>query len=128
MEATGSRHQTLPCVNCGRAAAELALLPAGTVTGGAASTRDRLERTDFLGTVTRFGSAAELARLFGAVLAGDFGTARAIDTDFVAFHCRACDAIYCEGCWRLSPPVFDEGFYDYTLGTCPQGHEQVVDD
>ena len=44
--------------------------------------------------------------------------------------------------WRIGTPVFDEDFYsvvfacgeaaerdgDYTLGTCPQGHEQTVDD
>ena len=123
-----SRHHTLPCAHCGRAAAELALLPAGTITGGAASTRHRLERTDFMGTVTRFGSPAELAALFEAVSAGDYGAARAIDVDFVAFHCRACDRVYCDTCWQLGLPVFDEGFYDYTLGTCPHGHEQVVDD
>jgi hypothetical protein len=128
MEAAASRHQTLPCAHCGRAAVELALLPKGTVTGGAASTRDRLERTDFMGSLTRFGDPSELVRLFEAACAGDFATARAIDVDFAAFHCRACDADYCDTCWRLSPPVFDEGFYDYTLGTCPQGHEQVVDD
>jgi hypothetical protein len=28
----------------------------------------------------------------------------------------------------VGPPVFDEGFYEYTLGTCPRGHEQIVDD
>jgi hypothetical protein len=128
MEISVSRHHTLPCANCGRAAAELALLPKGTVTAGAASTRDRLERTDFLGTVTRFGSAAELAQLFDTIRLGDYEAARRIDTDFVAFHCRTCAAVYCEACWRLSAPVFDEGFYDYTMGTCPQGHEQRVDD
>jgi hypothetical protein len=128
MDAPASRHHTLPCAHCGRAAAELALLPAGTITAGAASTRDRLERTDFLGTLTRFGSPAELALLFDAICRGDYEAARGIDQDFVAFHCRACNTDYCEACWRLSPPVFDEGFYDYTLATCPLGHEQVVDD
>lgn len=128
MEVTASRHHTLPCAQCGRAAAELALLPAGTLTAGAASTRHRLERTDFLGVLTRFGSPAELARLFDAIRTGNYEAARAIDTDFVAFHCQSCDAVYCEACWRLGPPVFDQGFYDHTLGTCPHGHEQVVDD
>ena len=87
MESPPTRHHTVVCAQCGRAAAELALLPAGTLTGGAASTRHRLERTDFMGSVTRFGSPAELARLFDAISAGDFGAARAIDADFAA----ACD-------------------------------------
>jgi hypothetical protein len=128
METTTSRHVTLSCANCGRAAAEISLLPSGTITGGAASTRDRLERADFMGTLTRFGSPAELKKLFEAVSRGDYANARQIDSDFVGFHCRRCEAVYCQACWRLSPPVIDQGFYDYTLGTCPHGHEQMVDD
>lgn len=128
METIASRHCTLACAHYGRAAAELALLPSGTVKAGAASTRDRLERTDFMGSLTRFGSPTELAQLFEAVCNGHYAAARDIDTDFVSFHCRVCAAVYCDTCWRLSVPVFDEGFYDYTLGTCPQGHEQMVDD
>lgn len=128
METPATRHHTVVCAQCGRAAAELALLPAGTVSGGAASTRHRLERTDFMGSLTRFGSPSELTRLFEAICAGDYAAARGIDADFAAFHCRQCNLAYCDTCWRLSPPIFDEGFYDYTLGTCPQGHEQVVDD
>lgn len=128
MPAPASRHHTVPCAQCGRAAAELALLPKGTVSGGAASTRDRVERTDFIGTLTRFGDPRELTQLFEAVCAGDYSAARSIDLDFVAFQCRACDAAYCDACWQLGAPVFDEGFYDYTPGTCPAGHEQVVDD
>jgi hypothetical protein len=118
----------MPCAQCGRAAAEIALLPA-TVTGASPwQTRDRLERTDFLGTLTKFGAAEALVALFDAIDQGDFATAASLDDDFVAFHCTACDQVYCDTCWRLSPPVFDAGFYDYTLGTCPRGHEQVVDD
>ncbi len=51
--------------------------------------------------------------------------------DLIAFHCWECDADYCEACWRIGPPEFDEdfpGFYDCTEGICPAGHIQVVDD
>jgi hypothetical protein len=81
-----------------------------------------------MGTVTKFGASEALEALFDAIEQGDFQTAARLDDDFVAFHCAACNAIYCDTCWQLGPPVFDEGFYDYTLGTCPEGHEQVVDD
>jgi hypothetical protein len=136
MELTTSRHLTLACANCGRAAAELALLPAtvagATLASGAPAphthTRDRLERTDFLGTLTKFGAAAELVALFEAVDRGDFSAARSLDADFVAFHCPDCDLVYCDTCWRLDPPNFDGDFYDFTQGTCPVGHTHVVDD
>jgi hypothetical protein len=133
---TQSRHLTLACARCGSAAAEIALLPA-TVAGAALApgvpaahthTRDRLERTDFLSALTKFGPPAALLELFAAVQAGDFGQARRLDPDFVAFHCPDCGRVYCDSCWQLGAPVFDEGFYDYTRGVCPMGHEHVVDD
>ncbi len=90
--------------------------------------RDRLERSEFMGLVTKFGEFKQLMALFDAVRRGNYAAARAADPDFVAFHCLACNRVYCEQCWAIGAPVFDEGFYDYTAGTCPAGHEQVVDD
>ena len=123
-----SRHFVAVCDRCGRAAAEFALLPASVKGEGLFQDRDRLERTDFMGAVTRFGDAEELAALFDMVCRGDYGAARGADADFVAFHCWECGKNYCQACWQIGPPVFDEGFYDYTMGTCPEGHEQMVDD
>ena len=42
-------------------------------------------------------------------------------------YCPECDKVYCYGHWRLRP-IFDDDFYDYTLGECPEGHERMVDD
>ncbi len=123
-----SHHLTLPCARCGRAAAEISLLLASVQGAGPFSDRDRLERADFMGTVTKFGAYAHLLALFEWLARQDFAAARGEDADFVAFHCRVCNQAYCEKCWQIGAPVFDEGFYDYTLGTCPAGHEQIVDD
>jgi hypothetical protein len=87
--------------------------------------RDGLRREGFLGETTKFGEARRLLEL---IRAGDFATARGADADFVAFQCRQCGRSYCERCWRIGPPQFDEGFYDCTTGTCPEGHAQIVDD
>ena len=87
-----------------------------------------LRRKGFIGEVTRFGAEEELRRIFEMIRAGDFAAARGADADFVAFHCRQCSRSYCERCWRIGPMQFDEGFYDCTSGTCPEGHEQTVDD
>jgi hypothetical protein len=140
-----SRHLTLSCTRCGRAAVEIALLPAAEADETRQSMwhgRDRLERTDFLGTVVKFGTYAQLLDFFEALCRGEFASLRSADADFVAFYCEDCGQVYCDQCWRIGTPVFDEGFYsvvfacgedaerdgDYTLGTCPQGHEQIVDD
>jgi hypothetical protein len=82
-----------------------------------------------MGVVTKFGSTLdELRPLFSALRGGDYKAARQFDPDFIAFHCWECGLDYCEQCWHIGPPVFDDGFYDYTNGTCPAGHEQTVDD
>ena len=81
-----------------------------------------------MGQVTKFGEVAELHSLLEAIRATDYAAARRVDADFVAFHCWECDCNYCERCWRIGPPEFDEGFYDFTKAVCPQGHEQIVDD
>ena len=78
--------------------------------------------------VTKFGEAHELHRIFETIHTADFAGARGADADFVAFHCRNCNRSYCERCWRIGPPQFDDGFYDCTSATCPEGHEQIVDD
>lgn len=123
-----SRHVTIACARCGRAAAEIALLPAQTTGEGQWHDRDRLERTEFMGTLVKFDRLAALQVFFEHVAGGDFAGARDLDFDFVAFVCRACNRAYCNRCWDIGAPVFDEGFYDYTSAVCPAGHEQIVDD
>ncbi|HLE29203.1 MAG TPA: hypothetical protein VI793_13845 [Anaerolineales bacterium] len=123
-----SRHLTITCARCGRAAAEVALLPATPEGEGMWHDRDRLERTDFLGEVIKFGEYAGLLKLFELLARADYAAARAEDPDFIGFFCDDCQKVYCQACWQIGPPEFDEGFYDCTRGACPQGHEQIVDD
>jgi len=42
-------------------------------------------------------------------------------------YCPDCDKIYC---WEHYNAIeeFDDGFYDYTQGTCPEGHSRMIDD
>jgi hypothetical protein len=108
---------TVTCTRCGGIAAEFSFKDG-----------EGLRRKGFMGEVTKFGEADELRRILEMIRAGDFAAARGADADFVAFHCRKCKCCYCERCWRIGPPQFDEGFYDCTSGTCPKGHEQIVDD
>jgi hypothetical protein len=98
------------------------------VGGGPLAGRERLERTDFLGTVTRFGEHADLLAVFEATAGGDYRSLGGLDADFAAFYCRACGRPYCEACWGGQRMTFDEGFYDCTYAVCPDGHEQIIDD
>lgn len=49
-------------------------------------------------------------------------TAQGIDA-----YCPDCDKVYCRGHYFLDE-VWDEGFYDCTYGTCPDGHRRMIDD
>jgi hypothetical protein len=42
-------------------------------------------------------------------------------------YCPQCDRIFCRVHYNLSEE-WDEGFYDCTWGTCPDGHRRIVDD
>lgn len=90
--------------------------------------RHGLQRAGFMGQVTRFGEVSELRHMLDRIRIADYTAMRGVDADFVGFHCRECKRSYCGRCWRIGPPEFDEGFYDYTKAVCPQGHEQIVDD
>ena len=116
---------TVSCARCGGEAAKVSLFPPQTTDQ---SGQCRLQRSGFIGEVTKFGKADELQRLLEMIRSTDYSAARGSDADFVAFHCRECRRSYCQRCWRVGPPEFDEGFYDFTKAICPEGHEQIVDD
>lgn len=54
--------------------------------------------------------------------------ARMDNDDIFGFFCRKCGKNYCFDCWRDIKPIFDGDFYDYTLATCPAGHQQEIND
>ena len=47
--------------------------------------------------------------------------------DGLDFFCPGCDKIYCRTHHRVREK-FDQGFYDYATGTCPNGHERTIAD
>ena len=122
-----SRSVDLYCHRCRAIVARITLYEAGEGEGMWKKDK-RLERAGFIGDIIKFGHSAETVSLFEALWRGDYAAADRIDPDFVGFHCGDCKKIYCKNCWDIGPLQFDEGFYDYTSGTCPEGHEQTVDD
>jgi hypothetical protein len=117
---------TLPCARCGRAAVEITLLPATGKSKELWHDRDRLERTDFLDKVIRFGRYEQMLDLFEAIRLGDYATARQLDPDFVGFVCKVCEQVYCDTCWQIGSPPSEAEIYEYASGVCPLGHEQIV--
>lgn len=121
-----SRHLTVPCARCGRAAAELSLLPEAIKSRELFMGGDRLERTEFLEKhVVRYGHIERLVDLFEAIRVGDYHTARDIDPDFVSFICEVCERPYCDTCWIVE--TAGDSYYEPTVGSCPLGHRQTLE-
>jgi hypothetical protein len=125
-----SRHVTIPCARCGAAAAEISLMPA--VSSGKSQAlwhdRDRLERTEFIRHIYKFGRWEHLIDLFEAIIYNHWELARSLDPDFVCFVCKLCDVPYCEECWKITPPHYEGEQRDATWGTCPHEHVQIIDE
>jgi hypothetical protein len=127
-------HYEFACAQCGKIAARFTLVPAGVALepNDLWSDRARLRREGFMGTSVNFLETEKLRLIFQALAQRDYQTiAREVHLDLVGFHCHQCNADYCEDCWDIGPPEFDEdlpGFYDCTAAVCPKGHEQIVDD
>lgn len=75
--------------------------------------------------------AGRLARAkpFEDIERGDAAALHAMDFEVTPFFCPACEACYCGDHW-LRHDVFDpdDGWHDSIRGTCPQGHERMLED
>ena len=117
---------SIACFACGQPVVEISF----------AITREMgraIAQHGFLGAVSAavIGQQSASSDLFAEIrdLAGkDLTLLHAMDPDFFGFVCRRCGAAYCRKCWTNVYPTFDDGYYDETRGTCPRGHEQMLQD
>ena len=83
-----------------------------------------LTLTDFLVRKTSFLSepaADAIAEL------EDIEMLRWLPPTFQGFFCRECGAAYCRRCWDVGSAIYEDGEYAGTPGTCPGGHEALLD-
>jgi hypothetical protein len=124
------------CERCGQVAAQLSISAAGADTdAGPLPGGDRLVlrggeqptvRLEFVNVSVR-PAAPALVTLLANTSELDAAQVRSVDPELAAFMCRECRRNYCPDCW--SPwTQFDDGFYDCTMGRCPAGHRQLLDD
>jgi hypothetical protein len=127
----GEHGLVVACARCGGTAAELELVRTGAEPDELLGDCDRLVRRGFIGGAAYARDLQSLLTLYGAIALGDFRRAHDLEPDALGFYCPDCDAAYCERCWDVGPPEFDDewpDFYDCTHATCPAGHAQIVDD
>jgi hypothetical protein len=88
---------------------------------------DGLRRSGVVGTLGLPLPGGPSERLRRAVAAGDVADLHAINPEIVPCHCPTCGVSYCEAHWRTREE-WDDGFHDAVYGTCPQGHERMLQD
>jgi hypothetical protein len=123
------------CAACGEMAGVVKVARAGTTVdigpplGLETYDRDAIVVDYFFGTATRFADAATLDAVEEIVSSGvpDPVALRRTDWELAPFYRPDCGLNYCRADWETFP-LFDEGFYDCTIGICPHGHRHTVDD
>jgi predicted RNA-binding Zn-ribbon protein involved in translation (DUF1610 family) len=131
----GEAAASFRCAACGEVAAVVKAVPAdvpadmGPPLGPQAHQRDGIVVDYFGGTAWKAAEPGSYAAV-RAILDGegpDPAELRRIDWELAPFYCPECEQAYCRADWD-SYVVFDEGFYDCTVGTCPAGHRHTIDD
>lgn len=123
------------CAKCGEVAGVVRVARAGTTVdmgppiGLQTFDDDALVVDYFLGTSTSFADAVKMDTVQEIVVSDtpDPVALRQVDVDLAPFYCPDCGVNYCSADWAKYP-TFDDGFYDYTMGICPNGHRHMIDD
>jgi hypothetical protein len=114
----------LPCAMCGKIAMIVRI-------GRAENDKDadKLVVEGVAGTTYVSADGAPL--VLAALSAADLARAHQLAAEWVegglSGYCPTCDKVYCRDELRLEEQ-FDDGFYDCTHATCPDGHRRLIDD
>lgn len=134
-ERTPSGAASFRCAECGELAGLVRVARAGSAVdlgpplGRGPASGDGLVVDYFLGTAWMAAAAGALDAVQAAIDAGgtDPLTLRSLHPELAPFYCPDCALNYCAADWHTEV-VLDDGFYDSTVGTCPNGHRHLVDD
>lgn len=83
---------------------------------------------EFVGEVSFVVEPEEFKRLLVAYQRNDLNQVHEVFDLYAPFYCDVCEESYCLSHWEPRVVHFDDGFYDYETGTCPQGHTRVLND
>jgi hypothetical protein len=136
---TGSIH-SFTCSSCGGIAAKVELVDGALPLNVSAASRGEqmlitFGREELRMRLTWLGVASgpvspEVAQLLSSDEELDPLILSTFDWELGAFCCRQCKTNYCAKCWRTRP-IFAEdypGWHGETRGTCPEGHDQRLED
>ncbi len=119
------------CSLCGETAATVTLIPldashADVLQPGVAT----LVIADFIGRSREQVGGEREEPLRAALEEKNAAALYELERLWAPFYCPRCRQAYCIHHWTVVPNFDDEfpGFYDSSIGTCPQGHRRKVDD
>jgi hypothetical protein len=88
----------------------------------------QLIRESFTSRLTARVKGESFEAVRSAIGHGDVPALFKIDLEYTPFYCPTCGASYCGAHW-LRWPVFDsDGWHDSIRGSCPEGHERMLED
>ena len=89
-----------------------------------------LERQAFTSVLTQRLGTDEAKAVRAALAAPTTRALFELDPEYAPWYCPGCDASYCGDHWARRD-IFDEddsGWHDSIRGTCPRGHERMLED
>lgn len=133
-----------PCKLCGRFATKITLLPTAVPHPKSGSTElkwlglaDPLPPSQVGAPAMVVQSVAcglrwaleqpKFEQVYPLVESGNSDALFQLDCEYLPSYCYPCSCHYCADHW-VSRIEFDDGFYDCTVGFCPQGHRRLLDD
>lgn len=117
---------TLHCFICGAVAERLTLRARPSYDGR--GTVHSIHREVFSPIAQSRVIAEDVAEAKKAIEAANLRALMSVNPNWVSSFCPECGCCYCQEHWSQRPVSDDEGFYEYTEGTCPVGHETTMDD
>jgi hypothetical protein len=81
-----------------------------------------LHRSSFTSTLTQAATAPIREAIASAA------ALYALDPELAPFYCPRCDRSYCGDHWRREDVFEEPGFHEGIRGTCPEGHERLLED
>src|SRR5688572_8264702 len=119
---------TFHCAVCERLATCLQLFASsGIDEAREGSTGGFLRVTGFLGEIEMVVSVEKIRELQTHMGKRSAREMHRMYLKYAPSFCLQCEKAYCKDHWVMSLE-FDDGYYDCTRGSCPAGHEQLLDD
>ena len=101
---------------------------AGVVQLFGAENAAEIVRTSFTSRLTGRVAAASFEQLRRAIIGGDARALYRLDLEFAPFFCPQCNACFCGAHWWRWDVFDEDGWHDSIRGTCPEGHERMLED